>query len=179
MKRAFLSFLALFACITLATAQSRVSGIVLSAEDQEPVIGASVLLKGTTIGSITDIEGRFQISNVPDNVKTIVVSFVGMKMQEVPVSSEEMKILLQSDSKQIDEVVVVAYGTQKKSSFTGSASTVGATTIEKRALSNVTAALEGNATGLQVTSATGQPGESASVRIRGFGLSMPPALPCM
>lgn len=169
MKRAFLSFLALFACITLATAQSRVSGIVLSAEDQEPVIGASVLLKGTTIGSITDIEGRFQISNVPDNVKTIVVSFVGMKMQEVPVSSEEMKILLQSDSKQIDEVVVVAYGTQKKSSFTGSASTVGATTIEKRALSNVTAALEGNATGLQVTSATGQPGESASVRIRGFG----------
>lgn len=169
MKRAFLSFLALFACITLAMAQSRISGIVLSAEDQEPIIGASVLLKGTSVGSITDIDGRFQISNVPENAKTIVVSFVGMKTQEIPISDQEMKILLQNDSKQIDEVIVVAYGTQKKSSFTGSASTVGATTIEKRALSNATAALEGNATGLQVTSATGQPGESATVRIRGFG----------
>ncbi|MCD7816519.1 MAG: carboxypeptidase-like regulatory domain-containing protein [Bacteroides sp.] len=169
MKRAFLSFLALFACITLAMAQSRISGIVLSAEDQEPIIGASVLLKGTSVGSITDIDGRFQISNVPENAKTIVVSFVGMKTQEIPISDQEMKILLQNDSKQIDEVIVVAYDTQKKSSFTGSASTVGATTIEKRALSNATAALEGNATGLQVTSATGQPGESATVRIRGFG----------
>lgn len=169
MKRAFSSFLALFACITLAMAQSRISGIVLSAEDQEPIIGASVLLKGTSVGSITDIDGRFQISNVPENAKTIVVSFVGMKTQEIPISDQEMKILLQNDSKQIDEVIVVAYGTQKKSSFTGSASTVGATTIEKRALSNATAALEGNATGLQVTSATGQPGESATVRIRGFG----------
>lgn len=169
MKRAFSSFLALFACITLAMAQSRISGIVLSAEDQEPIIGASVLLKGTSVGSITDIDGRFQISNVPENAQTIVVSFVGMKTQEIPISDQEMKILLQNDSKQIDEVIVVAYGTQKKSSFTGSASTVGATTIEKRALSNATAALEGNATGLQVTSATGQPGESATVRIRGFG----------
>ena len=146
MKRAFLSFLALFACITLAMAQSRISGIVLSAEDQEPIIGASVLLKGTSVGSITDIDGRFQISNVPENAKTIVVSFVGMKTQEIPISDQEMKILLQNDSKQIDEVIVVAYGTQKKSSFTGSASTVGATTIEKRALSNATAALEGNST---------------------------------
>ena len=114
MKRAFLSFLALFACITLAMAQSRISGI-----DQEPIIGASVLLKGTSVGSITDIDGRFQISNVPENAKTIVVSFVGMKTQEIPISDQEMKILLQNDSKQIDEVIVVAYGTQKKSSFTG------------------------------------------------------------
>ena len=81
----------------------------------------------------------------------------------------EQRVVMQSDTELIDEVVVVAYGTQKKSSFTGAASTVGAKSIEKRAITNVTAALEGNASGVQVTAATGQPGESSSIRIRGFG----------
>lgn len=169
-KRVLFILASLFLWVDLAMAQiARVTGVVISQDDNEPVVGASVLLKGTTVGSITDIDGKFTITNVPKDAKTLIVSFVGLRTKEVPVSDEEMTIFLQSDSKLIDEVVVVAYGTQKKSSFTGSASTVGAGTIEKRAISNVTAALEGNASGVQVTSATGQPGESASVRIRGFG----------
>ena len=169
-KRVLFILASLFLWVDLAMAQiARITGVVISQDDNEPVVGASVLLKGTTVGSITDIDGKFTITNVPKDAKTLIVSFVGLRTKEVPVSDEEMTIFLQSDSKLIDEVVVVAYGTQKKSSFTGSASTVGAGTIEKRAISNVTAALEGNASGVQVTSATGQPGESASVRIRGFG----------
>lgn len=157
-------------CIGMVTAQiSKVTGKVISEDDNEPVIGASVLVKGTTIGTITDVEGRYTISNLPAGAKTLVISYVGMQSQEVAIKSGQQTIVLKSDSELIDEVVVVAYGTQKKSSFTGSASTVGTQTIEKRALTNVTAALEGNATGVQVTAATGQPGESASVRIRGFG----------
>ncbi len=167
-----LRMLLLFLCINIgvATAQvSKVSGIVLSAEDNEPIIGASVLVKGTTIGTITDIDGKYAIGDIPATAKTLVISYVGMETEEIPIRAGEQRVIMKSDSKALDEVIVVAYGTQKKSSFTGSASTVGAQTIEKRALTNVISALEGNTTGVQVTSGTGQPGESASLRIRGFG----------
>ena len=176
LKRYFMKRRVLFtlACLFLWTGMtmaqiSRVTGIVISEEDNEPIVGASVLVKGTTLGTITDIDGRYTINNVPANAKTLVISYVGMKSQEIAIKGGEQKVVMQSDSEMIDEVVVVAYGTQKKSSFTGAASTVGAKSIEKRAITNVTAALEGNASGVQVTAATGQPGESSSVRIRGFG----------
>ena len=167
-----LRMLLLFLCINIgiATAQvSKVSGIVLSAETHKPIIVASVLVKGPTIGTITDIDGKYSISDSPANAHTLVISFVGMETQEIPVRAGEQRVIMQNDSKALDEVIVVAYGTQKKSSFTGSASTVGAQTIEKRALTNVTSALEGNTTGVQVTSGSGQPGEGANLRIRGFG----------
>lgn len=126
-KRVLFILASLFLWVDLAMAQiARITGVVISQDDNEPVVGASVLLKGTTVGSITDIDGKFTITNVPKDAKTLIVSFVGLRTKEVPVSDEEMTIFLQSDSKLIDEVVVVAYGTQKKSSFTGSASTVGA-----------------------------------------------------
>ena len=157
--------------IGLAMAQvTKVTGVVVDADTEEPIIGASVLVKGTTIGTITDIDGKYEISNIPAGSKSLMISFVGMRTVEVPITtSAPQKIVMRPDAQVIDEVVVVAYGTAKKSSFTGSASTVGAQTLEKRAITNVTAALEGNTTGVQVTSATGQPGESASIRIRGFG----------
>jgi len=157
--------------IGLAVAQvTKVTGVVIDADTDEPIIGASVLVKGTTIGTITDIDGKYEISNIPAGSKSLMISFVGMRTVEVPITtSEAQKIVMHPDAQVIDEVVVVAYGTAKKSSFTGSASTVGAQTLEKRAITNVTSALEGNTTGVQVTSATGQPGESASIRIRGFG----------
>ena len=168
-----LQMLLAFLCIGigLAVAQvTKVTGVVIDADTEEPIIGASVLVKGTTIGIITDIDGKYEISNIPAGSKSLVISFVGMRTVEVPITtSEAQKIVMHADAQVIDEVVVVAYGTAKKSSFTGSASTVGAQTIEKRAITNVTAALEGNTTGVQVTSATGQPGESATIRIRGFG----------
>lgn len=151
------------------THPTRLTGVVISAEDNLPIVGATVLIEGTTIGSITDHNGKYVIENVPAHAKKLIVSYVGMRTLEVPIRSGEEKIVMQSDEKLIDEVVVVAYGTQKKSSFTGSAAKVGAESIEKRVITNVTAALEGNATGVQVTASTGQPGESSSVRIRGFG----------
>ena len=157
--------------IGLAVAQvTKVTGVVVDADTDEPIIGASVLVKGTTIGTITDIDGKYTIENIPSGSKSLVISFVGMRTVEVAITTADaQKIVMRPDAQVIDEVVVVAYGTAKKSSFTGSASSVGAQTLEKRAITNVTAALEGNTTGVQVTSATGQPGESASIRIRGFG----------
>ena len=149
---------------------TKVTGVVIDADTDEPIIGASVLVKGTTQGTITDIDGKYLIENIPAGSKSLVISYVGMRTVEVPITtSAPQKIVMHADAQVIDEVVVVAYGTAKKSSFTGSASTVGAQTLEKRSITNVTAALEGNTTGVQVTSATGQPGESASIRVRGFG----------
>ena len=141
----------------------------MSAEDGEPVIGASVLVVGTNLGTITDIDGKYEIANVPADAKHLRISYVGMETQQVSIKPGMIRTELRSDTEVIDEVVVVAYGTAKKSSFTGSASVVGAKNIEKRAITNATSALEGNTSGVQVTSALGQPGESASVRIRGFG----------
>lgn len=163
-----LAFLIL--CIGIAVAQvSKVTGVVISSEDNEPIVGASVLVKGTAIGTITDVDGKYLISNIPASAKFLVISYVGMETQEVPIKAGDQRTVLKSDSKLIDEVIVVAYGTAKKTSFTGSASTVGAKAIEKRPLTNVSSALEGNTSGVQVSSALGQPGESASIRIRGFG----------
>ena len=155
----------------MAMAQvSRITGVVVSAEDNEPIVGASVLVKGTTLGTITDMNGRYSINNIPVNAKSLVISFVGMKTQELAIKGGEQRVVMQSDTELIDEVVVVAYGAQKKINLLQvAASTVGAKSIEKRAITNVTAALEGNASGVQVTAATGQPGESSSIRIRGFG----------
>ena len=169
-KRVLFTLACLFLWTGMAMAQvSRITGVVVSAEDNEPIVGASVLVKGTTLGTITDMNGRYSINNIPVNAKSLVISFVGMKTQELAIKGGEQRVVMQSDTELIDEVVVVAYGTQKNSSFTGAASTVGAKSIEKRAITNVTAALEGNASGVQVTAATGQPGESSSIRIRGFG----------
>ena len=156
--------------IGLVSAQvSKVTGVVVSAEDGEPVIGASVLVVGTNLGTITDIDGKYEIANVPADAKHLRISYVGMETQQVSIKPGMIRTELRSDTEVIDEVVVVAYGTAKKSSFTGSASVVGAKNIEKRAITNATSALEGNTSGVQVTSELGQPGESASVRIRGFG----------
>lgn len=159
-----LSFLLGMQC--MVAQQIKVAGVVISEDDGEPVIGASIIVKGTTTGTITDIDGKF-VLNAEKNAK-LVVSYVGLKTLETT-AQPNMRIALSSDSQAIDEVVVVAYGTAKKSSFTGAASTIGAALIDKRPLSNATSALEGNTSGVQVTSSIGQPGESAKVRIRGFG----------
>mgnify|MGYP000247153140 CR=1 FL=1 len=110
--------------IGLATAQTRkVTGTVISEEDGLPVVGASILVKGTTVGTVTDMDGKFTLSNVPSSAKTLVVSFIGMATQEVAVKAN-LNIVLKSDTEQLEEVMVVAYGTAKKSAFTGSAATI-------------------------------------------------------
>ena len=115
-KRVLFTLTCLFLWTGMAMAQvSRITGVVVSAEDNEPIVGASVLVKGTTLGTITDMNGRYSINNVPVNAKSLVISFVGMKTQELAIKGGEQRVVMQSDTELIDEVVVVAYGTQKKS----------------------------------------------------------------
>ena len=161
-----------FLCMTigLAMAQtSTITGVVISAEDNEPVVGASVLVKGTTQGAITDLDGAFSIPNVPAKAKALVISFVGMRTVEVAIQPN-LRIVLHPDTQVMDEVVVtVAYGSAKKSSLTGAISSVDSKQIEARPVSSVTAALEGTTSGVQVNSTYGSPGDSPSIYIRGVG----------
>jgi TonB-linked SusC/RagA family outer membrane protein len=171
MKKSFLITLALL-CLSVgvATAQTvNVQGVVTSADDGEPVIGASVKVEGTTLGGITDIDGKFSLSNIPSSAKTLEVSYVGMLTQQVTVKPGTLKIVLQSDNKMLDEVMVVAYGTAKKSAFTGSAGVVKSDRLEKRVVSNVTQALSGQVAGVQIYGSDGAPGSSANIRVRGVG----------
>ena len=170
MKRKLMLLLAcLFVGIGLVTAQTQtVTGVVISEEDGQPVIGASVLVKGTQIGAITGVDGDFTLPNVPSSAKTLVISYIGMQTQEVDIKPN-IKVFMRSDSEMLDEVMVVAYGTAKKSAFTGSASVIKSETLEKRQVSNLSNALSGTVSGVQTQSTNGQPGTSATVRIRGIG----------
>ena len=170
MKRKLMLLLAcLFVGIGLVTAQTqKVTGVVISEEDGQPVIGASVLVKGTQIGAITGVDGDFTLPNVPSSAKTLVISYIGMQTQEVDIKPN-IKVFMRSDSEMLDEVMVVAYGTAKKSAFTGSASVIKSETLEKRQVSNLSNALSGTVSGVQTQSTNGQPGTSATVRIRGIG----------
>lgn len=155
--------------MTMMMAQNRtVTGVVISSEDNEPIIGASVIVVGTTIGTVTDIEGKFTLSNVPASAKKIKASYVGMTATEVNISAK-MNIVLSADDQIIDEVVVTAYGTSKKGTFTGSAGVVKTEQLELRQVSDVSNALAGAVAGVQIQSSNGQPGTSATVRIRGVG----------
>ncbi len=118
MKRKLMLLLAcLFVGISLVTAQTqKVTGVVISEEDGQPVVGASVLVKGTTQGTITDVDGNFNLSNVPSSAKTLQISYIGMLTQEVAIKPN-LKVILRADAKNLDEVVVVAYGTASKSPY--------------------------------------------------------------
>jgi TonB-linked SusC/RagA family outer membrane protein len=170
MKRKVMFLLAMLVMsISLVTAQVKhVTGVVTAEEDGLPVVGASVLVKGTTVGTVTDFDGNFVLNNVPSTAKEIVVSYIGMVSQELAIKPT-MKVTLKSDSKSLDEVVVVAYGTAKKSSLTGAVSQVDAKTIENNIGTSVTGALEGTAPGVQVNNTYGEPGSAPSIRIRGIG----------
>ncbi|WP_394810511.1 TonB-dependent receptor plug domain-containing protein [Bacteroides cellulosilyticus] len=145
------------------------SGIVLSKDDGLPIVGASVLIQGTTHGTITDVDGKFVLDNIKPTDKKVMVSFIGMKTQVVDVKSF-VKVVLVTESEMMDEVMVVAYGTAKRSAFTGSASVVNAEKLSKRQTTNVVQALAGQVAGLQMTSGSGQPGGDApTLIIRGIG----------
>lgn len=170
MKRKLMLLLAcLFVGIGLVTAQTqKVTGVVVSEEDGQPVIGASVLVKGTQIGTITGVDGDFTLPNVPSSAKTLQISFIGMQTQEVAIKPN-VRVALKSNAETLDEVVVVAYGTQKKESVVGAQASVNAKQLEKRPITNVSNALGGLASGVQAVTSTGQPGSGSSILIRGFG----------
>ena len=149
-----------------ATGDIRVSGVVMS--EGEPLPGASVLVKGTHNGTVTDVDGKYTLTVPADG--TLVFSFIGLKTTEQKVNGRTVvNAELLPDSEQLDEVMVVAYGTAKKSAFTGSAATIKNEKIATRQTSNVTNALAGQVAGVQTTSNNGQPGKDAEVRIRGIG----------
>ena len=170
MKRKLTLMLALlFVWTGVAWSQGvTVKGVVTSEEDGLPIVGASVLVKGTTQGTITDVDGEFMISGVKADSKTLIVSFVGMKSKEVAIKKGELKIVMKSDAEVLDEVMVVAYGTVKKSAFTGSATVVDQDKIKSPAVS-FDKSLAGQVSGVQVMSNSGQPGSGTSFRIRGSG----------
>ncbi len=166
MEKRLMTFIAcLFLSIGMALAQTQVSGTVTSSEDGSPVIGASIKVVGTNTGTATDVDGNFSL-NVPAGSK-LEVSYIGMTGKTVK-AGKNMKIVLDPDSKALDEVMVVAFGTAKKSAFTGSATVVGSEELSKSQVTSVTNALAGAVPGVQLTSANGAPGSTSTIRIRGF-----------
>jgi len=170
MKQRYVLLIVLFTICTLgAFAQQTVTGYVFTADNREPILGATVMATGTKIGAATDINGKFTLTNVPNTARSVVVSYVGMKSQTVTIKPN-MNIYLEPDARSLDEVVVqVAYGSAKKSTLTGAVSQVGTEHIDLRPVSSVTSALEGTTSGVQINSTYGQPGSNPAVRIRGFG----------
>lgn len=145
----------------------KVSGVVTD-EAGEPLIGVSVLVKGTILGNITDLNGRFSL-DVPEG-SILEISYIGYKTQSIKAQREPMNIVLKEDAQKLDEVVVVGFGTQKKVNLTGSVSAVTGDDISKRPVANAAILLQGQIPGLRVNQGLGQPGgEGTSFRIRGQG----------
>ena len=165
MKKIF-TLLALCLLSLSMVAQKQVSGLVTDSKN-EPVIGASVQVKGTSIGTITDYDGEFLI-DVPADATTLIVSFIGMQTQEVAIK-DRVIVTLSEATEMIQEVVVTGYGNVSKGSFAGSAQAVNAETIENKSPSEISKALAGEVAGVQVVTTSGQPGTNASIRVRGIG----------
>lgn len=168
MKKAVLALFIFLSSMGLFAQGVQVKGVVTSADDGQPIPGVSVVVKGTTTGMITDLDGNYTLS-APGN-STLVFSFVGMKSQEIPVNGRTtINVVLQADQTDIEEVVVVGYGTQKKSLVTGAISKVGSEDLKKTSDMRVTQALQGKTAGVVISSNSGQPGDQVSIRIRGIG----------
>ena len=166
MRRRLLTFVAA-ALVTVATiAQTlSVNGIVVD-ENNEAVIGASVMISGSKNGTKTNLDGKFTLKGVKASDK-LIISYIGMKTRSVNPQAS-MKIVLENDDQMLDEVMVVAFGEQKKSSFTGSAGVVDSKKLEQRQVTNVMEALQGNVAGLQAYSHSGAPDAAPEFRIRGI-----------
>ncbi|MDY0200725.1 MAG: SusC/RagA family TonB-linked outer membrane protein, partial [Tenuifilaceae bacterium] len=145
----------------------QITGTISSAEDGLPIPGASVLVKGTSIGAATDIDGKYSLS-VPQSATTLEIAFLGMLTQDVVIAGRTViDVVLQSDATQLEEVVVVAYGTVKREGRTGSISSVKSESINELPATSVDKMLAGKMAGVQITASTGQPGASTDIRIRG------------
>ena len=167
-KRLTMILACLFLSLGMALAQTAVTGTVVSQEDGQPIIGATVRVVGASAGAVTDADGKFSIS-MPAGHNKLKVTYVGMVDQDVTVKGNSVRVVLAPDETNLDEVMVVAYGTAKKSAFTGSAAVVKSDDIAKISSSNAMSALSGKVSGVQINSATGAPGqESFSIRIRGI-----------
>ena len=157
----------LFACTSVFAQNKQVSGTVTGA-DGSPVAGATVVVEGTTLGTSTDLQGRYMLA-APVN-GTLVVSFIGFEDAKLAINGKTtVNVVLKEASKSIDEVIVVAFGEAKKDAFTGSAKVVSADDLAKTQATNVTEALIGKVAGMQMSSASGRAGSTQSITIRGTG----------
>lgn len=177
-ERMFMLLACFFMSWSLAMAQTAtVTGVVTSADDGEPVIGASVLVKGTNTGTITGIMGDFTIPNVPSSATTLIISYVGMVSQEVAIQPGTLQVVLKSDAKTLDEVVVTAMGISREKKALGYAlQEVKSDEITQAGQLNVANSLSGKVAGIQITSQGGQVGASQNIVIRGnssFGDNSP------
>ncbi len=158
-----------FALPGLVMAQKTVKGSVTAEEDGTPVPGVNVIVKGTNVGTVTDIDGNYQVA-VPADGEILVFSFIGLTTEEVEIGNQTViDMVMTADLRQLGEVIVTAYGTSTVRDFTGSASAVNSKDIELRQVTNPIAAIEGNATGVQFLTPSGAPGESPEIVIRGVG----------
>ena len=164
-KRLSLMLLCMVATIA-AWAQTVITGTVVSAADGEPLIGASVKVKGEKTAAVTDLDGKFKINT--EAGKTLVFSYIAMETMERP-AKNGMLVEMKSAEEMMDELMVVAYGTQKKSSFTGSAVEIKSEDISGHVSASATSALVGKVAGIQATTGDGGPGASPTIRIRGIG----------
>ena len=169
MKRKLMLLLAcLFVGISLVTAQTqKITGVVISEEDGQPVVGASVLVKGTTQGTITDVDGNFNLANVPSSAKTLQISYIGMQTQEV-IIKPTLKVILKADAQKLDEIVVTAMGISREKKALGYAvQDVKSDVLTRAANTDLAGALQGKVSGIDITPSSGMPGASSKITIRG------------
>ena len=166
MKKLTFVLLSLVLGVSMAVAQSKqITGTVIFAEDGEPIIGASVVVKGTTTGTVTDFDGNFELS-VPASAKTMVFSYIGMTTVEKPIQSI-LKVTMTEDAQSLDELVVVGYGTQKKKDVTSSISRVKGDDLANLATPSFDSQIAGRAAGVQVIQPSGVLGAAPMFRVRG------------
>ena len=176
-RKMMLLMTCLFLGIGLVNAQiSKITGTVVSEEDGLPVVGASILVKGTTSGTTTDMDGKFTLKNVPSSAKTLIISFIGMRTQEVAVAPH-LDIVLESDSELLEEVVVTGMQKMDKRLFTGAATKISGENVKLDGIAEISRALEGRAAGVSVQNVSGTFGTAPKIRVRGatsiYGSSKP------
>lgn len=156
-------------CSLLQAQEQTISGTITSSEDNKPLPGVNVIVKGTTQGTVTEADGTYRL-NAPADADALVFSFIGYVTQEVPIGKRSViDIALSVDVQSLKEVIVIGYGTQKKSNITGAIASVSGEDLEKVQSASFDQAIQGKAAGVYVTSNSGQPGGGVSVRIRGIG----------
>ena len=174
MKQYLLTLFCLCVSMIALAQQNSITGTVVDAH-REPIIGASVLEKGTSNGTITNLDGEYSLKVSPGAI--LVFSYIGYKTQEIPVNTKvNVNVTLVEDAEQLEEVVVVGYGVQKKSSLTGAVASVSSKEIVKQVSSNVASTLQGRTPGVDILQQAGVAGADVNIIIRGaasFGATEP------
>lgn len=168
MKNFMLFLVTLFLSCHVVAQQTTVTGKITDGTDGSPLIGANVLVKGAGTGSIADIDGNFRV-NVPTGKNVLIISCIGYKEQEIVLKPGEkvVNIVMKEDTKLLDEVVVVGYGTMKRSDLSGASVSIGEDKIKGSVITNLDQSLQGRAAGVTAVTTSGAPGSSSSIRVRG------------